>query len=110
MRIGRTEQRMRANKSDLGGLSCADRVRIEAIGFNAWMSEQGTPTPEPTGTLSGGALEYRQHQRRTWVTCVCGKRFLAKRRSARYCSDKCRQRACRSGCHAKAAEALLVPA
>lgn len=44
------------------------------------------------------------------VTCVCGRPFEAKRKNARYCSDRCRQRAHRNpAAVAAAAKELAKP-
>jgi hypothetical protein len=108
MKVGKIEQQLRVNKIDIGGLSCADRSRVEEIGLRAWLNEQEAPAATVIGKHSDEALEVKQQQKRIWASCVvCDKRFLAERKSAKYCSDRCRVKAQRSDC---AAKSILIPA
>ena len=78
---------------DFDGLNPEDRKRIAKIGFDRWLDEVAhrqqaqtknpiAPKPAPT---------------RRRKTCPCGRKFLAKRADATYCSARCRQRASRNG-------------
>jgi hypothetical protein len=78
---------------DLNGLNPSDRSRIRAIGFDAWLDETADKqlAKPQSRTPSNPASHITRKQR----TCgACGKTFYAVRSDAKYCSRRCRQRAC----------------
>lgn len=66
---------------DIDGLNDTDKIRIRQIGLRRWMDE--VSRPQRSGR--GGTKKCE----------VCGKRFAIERSTAKYCSEKCRQRASR---------------
>jgi hypothetical protein len=86
------QERLMCHAIDINGLNVCDRNRIEQIGFDRWLDEIADAPP----TVQKPAAEPRKSKRKTKRNCVrCGTSFLAKRADARYCSVKCRIRACR---------------
>jgi ribosomal protein S27AE len=89
-------ERLRCNATDIGGLNLCDRERIEEVGFNSWLDEVCKTTTPASLKHAAEVSEPRKSKRKTRRDCVrCGSSFLAKRADARYCSVKCRIRACR---------------
>jgi hypothetical protein len=85
-------ERLMSHAIDINGLNPCDRKRIEQVGFDRWLDEVADAAP----TCQKHAAEPRKAKRKTRRNCVrCGASFLAKRADARYCSVKCRIRACR---------------
>jgi ribosomal protein S27AE len=89
-------ERLRCNATDIGGLNLCDRNRIEEVGFDRWLDEVCNAPPPISLKHAAEVSEPRKSKRKTRRNCVrCGGSFLAKRADARYCSVKCRIRACR---------------
>jgi hypothetical protein len=85
-------ERLLCHATDINGLNPCDRERIEQIGFDQWLDEVADALP----TSQKHAAEPRKAKRKTGRNCArCGTSFLAKRADAKYCSLKCRIRACR---------------
>ena len=85
-------ERLLCHAIDINGLNPCDRKRIEQIGFDRWLDEVADAPP----TCQKHAAEPTKSKRKTRRNCVrCGTSFLAKRADAKYCSVKCRIRACR---------------
>jgi hypothetical protein len=85
-------ERLLCRAIDINGLNPCDRKRIEQIGFDRWLDEVADAPP----TCQNPAAEPKKSKRKTRRNCArCGTSFLAKRGDARYCSVKCRIRACR---------------
>jgi hypothetical protein len=89
------QERLQWHAIDINGLNPCDRDRIEEIGFDRWLDE--VADEPPTCVNHAGAVSRpRKSRRKTRRNCVrCGNSFLAKRADAKYCSLKCRVRACR---------------
>jgi hypothetical protein len=86
------QERLLCHAIDINGLNPCDRKRIEEVGFDRWLDEVADAPP----TCQKQAAELRKAKRKTRRNCVrCGTSFLAKRADAKFCSVKCRIRACR---------------
>jgi hypothetical protein len=90
-------ERLKCHGVDIGGLSQADRQRIEELGLNAWLSEVEREQEQKRITVRS---KIQNRSSRTRKSCViCGKEFLAKRTDAVYCSDRCKMRGSRHNLH-----------
>ena len=78
---------------DINGLNREDRNRIAEIGFDRWLDEVADhQQAQPKTSTTPQSAPKRKRK-----TCPCGRKFLAQRGDAIYCSARCRQRASRNG-------------
>jgi ribosomal protein S27AE len=89
-------ERLKCHGIDTNGLNPCDRDRIKKVGFDRWLDEVCNAQSPASLKHAADVSEPRKSKRKTRRDCVrCGSSFLAKRADARYCSVKCRIRACR---------------